>query len=44
MTNRDSSLEAAFVKLMALIYRNVVQRHCKRARKRAKPQQSTLWT
>jgi hypothetical protein len=29
MTNRDSSLEAAFVKLMALIYRNVVQPHYK---------------
>jgi hypothetical protein len=33
MTNRDPSLEAAFVKLMALIYRNVVQPHYKTSKK-----------
>jgi hypothetical protein len=44
MTNRDSTLEAAFVKLMALIYRNVGQRHCETSKKDSDPQQSAMWT
>jgi hypothetical protein len=33
MTNRDSSLEAAFVKLMAMIYRDPMQAHYRTTKK-----------
>jgi hypothetical protein len=33
MTNRDSSLEAAFVKLMAIIYRDLMQPHYRTAKR-----------